>query len=199
MNVPGRSVLADPLPPESSRSASGAGLADTRPEIELLLDSARVCLEDEDAQRLRAQLRRDLDWDLPAAHGAAERGDAPPLPPPQRGRVRRRPARRSWISFGSPFIENSLHNLFMTGELFKLLDLFGAHGIGAIPYKGPTLAALAYGNLALREFDDLDLLLPERDIPRARDLLIAQGFRPGYTLTRARRRPPSSRRGSCIW
>jgi hypothetical protein len=83
------------------------------------------------------------------------------------------------------FLENNLQNLFKTGELLKVLDVLGAHGIAAIPYKGPTLAALAYGNLALREFDDLDLLIPESDILRARDLLIAQGFRPGYTLTRA--------------
>jgi hypothetical protein len=73
----------------------------------------------------------------------------------------------------------------MTGELFKILDLLAAHGIAAIPYKGPTLAALAYGNLAFREFVDLDLLLHEHDIPRARDLLVAQGFRLGYKLTRA--------------
>src|SRR5262249_22989147 len=50
--------------------------------------------------------------------------------------------------------------------------------IPAVPFKGPALAASAYGNLALREFADLDILLLERDVPRARDLLLAWGYGP---------------------
>jgi hypothetical protein len=73
----------------------------------------------------------------------------------------------------------------MTGELIRLLDLFEAHGIAAIPYKGPTLAALAYGNVAFRVFSDLDLLLRERDLAKARGLLTAQGFRLSPSLSPA--------------
>jgi len=38
-----------------------------------------------------------------------------------------------------------------------LLDLFSEPQIPAIPCKGPVLAASAYGNLALRQFCDLDI------------------------------------------
>src|SRR5204862_195907 len=77
---------------------------------------------------------------------------------------------------------NAARNLFFAGELLKLLTLLQRAGIKAIPFKGPTLAVLAYGNLALRTFGDLDLLLRRNDIPRARDLLAAEGYHPAFRL-----------------
>ena len=71
----------------------------------------------------------------------------------------------------------------MTAELFKVLDLFVAHGIAAIPYKGPTLAVLAYGNLAFREFVDLDLLLHERDLTESQGPLDRPRIPPRFSLT----------------
>jgi Uncharacterised nucleotidyltransferase len=76
------------------------------------------------------------------------------------------------------FHTTARHNLLLTVELLRLLNLFMAHGIHAIPFKGPVLAALAYGNLALREFRDLDILVHQRDVLRAKSLLIAQGYKP---------------------
>lgn len=73
-------------------------------------------------------------------------------------------------------------NLLLTLELLQLLNLFTTHGIRAIPFKGPLLAAFAYGNLALREFRDLDILVPKRDILRAKSLLTAQGYQPVLQL-----------------
>ena len=75
------------------------------------------------------------------------------------------------------FYANAGRNLFLAKELLKLVHLFEAHEISAIPYKGPALAASVYGNLALREFGDLDILVHERDYQRAQHLLIDQGFR----------------------
>jgi hypothetical protein len=42
--------------------------------------------------------------------------------------------------------------------------------------KGPSLAAAAYGNLSLRHFGDLDILMPREDIPKARKLLVSRGY-----------------------
>jgi len=55
-----------------------------------------------------------------------------------------------------------LHNFFLTKELLELLTLFEAHCIPASPYKGPALAIMAYGNLALRQFSDLNILVHKR-------------------------------------
>jgi hypothetical protein len=75
------------------------------------------------------------------------------------------------------FQRNTQRNLLLTGELIKLLKSFEASGIVAIPFKGPTLAVLAHGNLAYRQFNDLDLLLRPSDILGAKELLIARGYR----------------------
>jgi hypothetical protein len=68
-------------------------------------------------------------------------------------------------------------NLFLTRELLKLLDLFAAHEIPAVPYKGPILAVSAYGNLALRQFCDLDILIHKQDALKVKTLLLTQGYR----------------------
>ncbi len=75
------------------------------------------------------------------------------------------------------------HNSQMTADLQRILETFGEHGIPAIPYKGPTLAMAAYGDLALREYGDLDLLLRRSDILRAKDLLARMDFMPEYDLS----------------
>ncbi|HXG19024.1 MAG TPA: nucleotidyltransferase family protein [Methylomirabilota bacterium] len=74
-------------------------------------------------------------------------------------------------------------NLSLTRELLKLLNLFRDLGLRAIPFKGPVLTAAAYGNLALRYFDDLDILLPREDILEAKKALLLQGYRPKLQLT----------------
>jgi hypothetical protein len=63
------------------------------------------------------------------------------------------------------------------GELLHILQLFEAEHILAVPFKGPVLAAVLYRDLALREFTDLDILIREPDIPKAREILSNQGYR----------------------
>lgn len=75
------------------------------------------------------------------------------------------------------FDGNCRRNLLLTGELLKLLNLFAAHGISAIPYKGPALAVSVYGNLALREFDDLDIMVRTPDVLQAARLMEAHDYR----------------------
>jgi hypothetical protein len=74
----------------------------------------------------------------------------------------------------------------MTGELLGLLELFDDHGIAAISYKGPALAVLAQGNLAFRQFSDLDILVHQSELAKAAGLLTARGFRISSSVPRAR-------------
>lgn len=69
---------------------------------------------------------------------------------------------------------------FLTTELVKMLQSFLSHGIQAIPYKGPVLAAQAYGDVALREFEDLDIILRQRDLPKVHGIMVELGYRPKY-------------------
>jgi hypothetical protein len=81
------------------------------------------------------------------------------------------------------YMMNAVRNMKMTAELLRLLDLFEENGIEAIPYKGPALAEQVFGDLALRTFCDLDIIVPKRDVLRAKDLLKKECYRPEYSLS----------------
>ncbi len=66
--------------------------------------------------------------------------------------------------------------LRLTAELFRLLKRFAAAEIGVLAVKGPVLSLRAYGDPAMRSYGDLDLLVRQRDIRRATELMIAAGY-----------------------
>lgn len=155
-----------------------------RPEAELLLLCARTSMDPERAERVRALLAGRVDWEYLLA--TARRHKTMPLlyrhlsatcpeavPEAVLDRLR------------AHFRGNNMRNLFLTGELLRLLDALQAHGVSAIPFKGPVLAASVYENLALRDFIDLDMLVHKRDVTKARELLVSLGYQPQYLLTRA--------------
>jgi hypothetical protein len=71
---------------------------------------------------------------------------------------------------------NRLRNIFLTQNLAKLLDQLKAQGITVIPYKGATLTQLAYADLRLRKFNDLDILVRPQDRRKLGAFLQAQGY-----------------------
>ncbi len=74
--------------------------------------------------------------------------------------------------------KNSFRNLLLTKNLLEVESLFRAHDIEVAPFKGPTLAMSAYGDLYARVCSDLDILVARRQVPKAIDLLQGQGFVP---------------------
>jgi hypothetical protein len=75
------------------------------------------------------------------------------------------------------FHASAKHNLFLLGALLELVEKLEQAQIAVIPFKGPILAVKAFGDVSLREFSDLDLLIREQDIGRAQRLLTQLGFR----------------------
>jgi len=73
----------------------------------------------------------------------------------------------------------------LTVELLRVMRALVAETIPAIPYKGPVLAATTYGNLAMRGFCDLDILVSEKDVRRALKIMPELGYRAEYSLTPA--------------
>jgi hypothetical protein len=74
--------------------------------------------------------------------------------------------------------QGALRNLELAGQLAAVLHEFAQCGIDSIPVKGPTLATLVYGDLSLRLFTDLDVLVQKPDFARATVALRALEFRP---------------------
>ena len=71
-------------------------------------------------------------------------------------------------------------SLLFTGELFRLLSLFQQNGIPLVAFKGPILAESVYGDLALREFSDLDIIVHDADVSKAEDILTAWGYQADF-------------------
>jgi len=79
--------------------------------------------------------------------------------------------------------ENARRSLWFAGELFSVIETLTGAGVLAIPYKGPTLAAAAQGDLVLRQFHDLDILISRKDWPQSKQALVNAGFFPKVDLT----------------
>jgi hypothetical protein len=83
------------------------------------------------------------------------------------------------------FCQNACKNLHFMSELVFVISLLNKNGIEAIPYKGPTLALLAYGNIAFRQFCDLDILVRKEHVRAVKDLLLERGFNAVLPLSSA--------------
>ena len=73
--------------------------------------------------------------------------------------------------------------LGMIRELFHLLQLFAGKDISSLVVKGPVLAVDAYGDAAVRSYGDLDLLVRQRDIRGATEVLEAAGYEAAVPLS----------------
>lgn len=78
----------------------------------------------------------------------------------------------------SLYIANAQRNYRLTRKLLKALAALASRGIEAVPFKGPALAVQAYGDVTLRSFSDLDLLICHKDLSATRDLLAGLGYHP---------------------
>ncbi len=152
-------------------------------ERELLLAACRPTPDAESTERLRELVSGALDWGLLSraaiGHGVAalvfHRLTQRELLPAGDGRL---------SALRSRFFANSANSVALARELEDLLACFDAAGIAAVPYKGPAVATTLYGNLLLREFTDLDVLIREDDAINARHALMANGYEPERVLTR---------------
>jgi Uncharacterised nucleotidyltransferase len=155
-----------------------------RLEDQLLLCCARTCMDVASAERVRDLCRESVDWEY-LIRTAEVHGMLPLLCWNLHNTCPDAVPSVTLDQFRSHFFNNAGRNAFLTGELLKLLHMLEAHGIPAIPFKGAVLAIKAYGNLSLRQFNDLDILVHKQDVLRVRDLLMAQGYRQQIQATGA--------------
>jgi hypothetical protein len=73
--------------------------------------------------------------------------------------------------FAKKFFQNGLLHLRRLAELRRIGNAFQREGVDYIVLKGPVLASLAYPEVATRPMLDLDLLVRDRQMTRAREIL----------------------------
>ena len=158
----------------------------TIPEIQLLLCCARTYINTTTADRIENLLQEELDWDY-IIKAAYRHGLIPLLYNSLNNTCPEAVPQAILSQLQNLFNANALRNAFLAEKLLKALNLFQTHDIPAVSYKGPILAASVYGNLALRTFGDLDILIKKRDFYKTKDLLLSEGYRSWWTrLSEAR-------------
>ena len=74
------------------------------------------------------------------------------------------------------YMRISQRNMLMSAELIRIMKLLEENNIEALAFKGPTLSQMAYGDITLRQYVDLDVLTRKEDIYKIDALLKAQGY-----------------------
>lgn len=70
----------------------------------------------------------------------------------------------------------SAHSLILVSEMGRLVRLLGDEGLPFIAVKGPVLALGPYGEIGMRPFVDLDLIIDGKDYARLEAVLAADGY-----------------------
>jgi hypothetical protein len=166
------------MPEQTSPLRTAAACA----EVELLLCCARSRANPEMSQRIREAARKEIDWfqfirlalrhdTLSLVYSNLQR-ICPNIVPS--GVLEPLRARHE---------AEAAEGRLLAEELVGILSVLDANGIPAVPFKGPALAVRLYGDLSLRGFGDLDIMIGERDTLLARRLLIDWGYAPGSVGT----------------
>lgn len=66
---------------------------------------------------------------------------------------------------------NLIYNMRLFGELKRVINLFNKNGIPVIVLKGAHLAEIVYGNIGMRVFGDIDLLIKKNQVKKAQQSL----------------------------
>lgn len=161
-------------PMTASPSAEGA----------MLLLCSRTVMSVEDADRLRRLAAGVVDW--PALSALAAKHRVVPLlarnlmaccPDAMPSAAQR--------SLAARVAANAGRSSRFSRETARLCDLLGSAGVAVIAFKGAPLAATVYGDAALRQAWDIDLLVAEKDVPTVAAVLDAEGYVAGPVFDRA--------------
>ena len=135
-------------------------------------------MNDKDAERIKELLREGVDWDS-IIRTAAWHKVMPLLYRSLNSISPESVPEAALDQLHKHYLSNLGRNVFLTKQLLKIVDLLNAHGIATILFKGLALASSVYGDLGLRQFNDLDLLIHKKDVLRAMDLLRVHGISSG--------------------
>jgi glycosyltransferase involved in cell wall biosynthesis len=147
-----------------------------RREAELLLCCARTAMDGQATERTQSLLQAEIDWRYLVDLGATHRV----TPLLYRNLVRIHSSYvPGWVieELARQYAGIARRNVVLTGQLIRLIGWLQDAGIKVISYKGPAAASLAYGDLCLRHFADLDLLVRPEDYEKTRLLFISRGYR----------------------
>lgn len=149
------------------------GTVEVRPEDELLLCCARTRISEENCISILSH--KKIDWNylvqsafhhkvLPLLYRSISRISSNLIP------------KKYLIELQNYYVLNAKRNLFLAIKLIECIKLLESHKISVIPYKGPALSVLAYSNVSLRQFSDLDIIVNPNDYLKTLNLFLEKGY-----------------------
>jgi hypothetical protein len=150
-------------------------MLDLIPEYELIVRCIQRGSTQENSQRIRSLVRMDVNW-ADTLRIANRHGVVPLLYHRLSSQFRASIPVSVLHKFRDFYLASVTRNVSLTRELLRLSALLRLSGIPCIAFKGPVLASTVYGDVGLRRFDDLDILVRREQITEAKGLLHKEGF-----------------------
>ena len=145
------------------------------PEPNLVVLCARTFLSDSELSSLRSALTAPLNWRL-LEQSAQSHAMVPLVAYVLTQRGTGLIPQDILKKLREQLLRAAQQNLAWLHEWQTVLYALADSRVPVISFKGPALTLIAYRNLALREFADLDLLVRPCDILRTRDVLLHNGY-----------------------
>ena len=152
-------------------SSSGATLVSQWP---LLLAGCSVGPDHSKIRSLKELLQGPVAWK--SLFFLAERQGVQPLFFQALNLVRSAVPENEFHVWTQAYDANLVKNLVLARELIRIVEQLRANKIEPIAYKGLALAETLYGDIALRQAGDIDLLVRSADVRRAREALVQLGY-----------------------
>lgn len=160
----------------------GSHMMNTDKEVKLLLACSRPQVDSDNAKRICALLKEEMDWawiiKAARAHGVMPllyrhlKAACPGAVPPE-----------IYLDLKKVYLLNARRNLILARELIGIVKDLREHGIEAVPFKGPVLSMMACGDITCRSFSDLDIMVSKDDVLLAKDVFLSRGYRPQVAFT----------------
>jgi hypothetical protein len=89
-----------------------------------------------------------------------------------------------WTRLKAHYKTNVMRNLALGNELQRVVLALQRSGVEALAYKGPVLARSLYGDVAMRDMCDLDVLVRTGEVDKTIDTLLELRYQPLQELSR---------------
>jgi len=85
-----------------------------------------------------------------------------------------------YINLKKNYYHIAQKNILATSKLIEIMKLFEDNEVKAYSFKGAVLSQMIYGDITLRQYGDLDILVDRSQLQQAEKLLIESGYTPLY-------------------
>jgi len=180
----------------NSRSSPNTQNDSLSPELRFLINCCTIDQREEDLKAIRSYLNAER-LDLNALIGLANQHGILPLVYKTIKNISQGDDTRSSLNaerltlnaflskLKTQYMIIAQRNMLMSAELIRIIELLEKNSIEALAFKGPALSQMAYGDITLRQYVDLDVLVKKEDIYKIDTLLKDRGYQRVLEITPA--------------